>query len=61
MTFIEALPAFTIKNWSMILMLLLDGLSVRRLPAVGVHLTKNISLLRKVISALRMLLVSLIA
>ncbi|CAM6084069.1 unnamed protein product [Calypogeia fissa] len=47
MTFVEALPAFSIKHWSMILLLLLDGLSVQRVPSIGAQLTNNMALLRK--------------
>ena len=41
MSFVGALPPLGTKQWRMVVMLLLDGLSVIRLPWLGAHLLNN--------------------
>lgn len=50
MSFVEALPPLSTKQWRMLVIVLLDALSVQRLPRLGVHLMNNRSVLRKVSS-----------
>uniref|UniRef100_A0A7I4DW90 RNA polymerase II subunit B1 CTD phosphatase RPAP2 homolog n=1 Tax=Physcomitrium patens TaxID=3218 RepID=A0A7I4DW90_PHYPA len=51
MSFVEALPPLSTKQWRMLVIVLLDALSVQRLPRLGVHLMNNRSVLRKVLDS----------
>ncbi|XVE59003.1 hypothetical protein DITRI_Ditri05aG0009300 [Diplodiscus trichospermus] len=49
MTFMEALPAFRMKQWQVIVLLFIDALSVSRIPALTPHMTNGRMLLHKVL------------
>ncbi|PPS02748.1 hypothetical protein GOBAR_AA17907 [Gossypium barbadense] len=49
MSFVEALPAFRMKQWQVIVLLLIDALSVCRIPALTPHMTNGRMLLHKVL------------
>ncbi|KAK8564655.1 hypothetical protein V6N13_019842 [Hibiscus sabdariffa] len=49
MSFVEALPAFRMKQWQVIVLLFIDALSVCRIPALTSHLTNGRTLLHKVL------------
>lgn len=49
MRFVEALPPFGTKQWRMLVILLLDALSIHRLPRLGVHFSNNRTMLRQVL------------
>ncbi|XWS53355.1 hypothetical protein CRYUN_Cryun11dG0150200 [Craigia yunnanensis] len=49
MSFMEALPAFRMKQWQVIVLLLIDALSVCRIPALTPHMTNGRVLLHKVL------------
>ncbi|XVF20338.1 hypothetical protein REPUB_Repub11eG0189600 [Reevesia pubescens] len=48
MTFMEALPAFRMKQWQVIVLLFIDALSVSRIPALTAHMTNGRMLLHRV-------------
>lgn len=48
MSFVEALPAFRVKQWQVISLLFIDALSVCRIPTLTPHMTNRTMLLRKV-------------
>ncbi|KAM1549215.1 hypothetical protein ACFX1Z_010303 [Malus domestica] len=47
MTFVDALPAFRMKQWKVVVLLLLEGLSVCRIPALGPHMPDRRTLFHK--------------
>ncbi|XP_068341042.1 putative RNA polymerase II subunit B1 CTD phosphatase RPAP2 homolog [Pyrus communis] len=49
MTFVDALPAFRMKQWKVVVLLLLEGLSVCRIPALGPHMPDRRTLFDKVL------------
>ncbi|XWS74371.1 hypothetical protein CRYUN_Cryun02cG0209600 [Craigia yunnanensis] len=49
MSFMEALPAFRMKLWLVIVLLFIDALSVSRIPALTPHMTNGRMLLPKVL------------
>lgn len=49
MTFVDALPAFRMKQWQVIVLLFIEALSVCRIPALTPHMTNRRMLLQKVI------------
>ncbi|KAE8732791.1 F2P16.20-like protein isoform 2 [Hibiscus syriacus] len=49
MSFVEALPAFRMKQWQVIVLLFIDALSVCRIPALTPHMTNGRMLLHKVL------------
>ncbi|XP_022754392.1 putative RNA polymerase II subunit B1 CTD phosphatase RPAP2 homolog isoform X2 [Durio zibethinus] len=49
MSFMEALPAFRMKQWQVIILLFVDALSVSRIPALTAHMTNGRTLLYKVL------------
>ncbi|GMI88900.1 hypothetical protein HRI_002559300 [Hibiscus trionum] len=49
MSFVEALPAFRMKQWQVIVLLFIDALSVCRIPALTSYLTNGRMLLHKVL------------
>ncbi|XVF46222.1 hypothetical protein PTKIN_Ptkin03bG0010000 [Pterospermum kingtungense] len=49
MTFMQALPAFRMKQWQVIVLLFIDALSVSRIPALTSHMTNGRMLLHKVL------------
>ncbi|EOY34547.1 F2P16.20-like protein isoform 3, partial [Theobroma cacao] len=48
-SFMEALPAFRMKQWQVIVLLFIDALSVCRIPALTPHMTNGRMLLHKVL------------
>lgn len=48
MSFIEALPAFRMKQWQVIALLFIEGLSVCRIPALTPRMTNRRVLIHKV-------------
>lgn len=48
MSFIDAIPAFRMKQWQVIVLLFLEGLSVCRIPALTPHMTNRRMLFHKV-------------
>lgn len=48
MSFVDALPAFRVKQWQVIALLFVDALSVCRIPALTPHMTNRTMLLLKV-------------
>jgi hypothetical protein len=50
MSFYEALPPFGVKQWRLVTLLLLDALSVQRLP--GIVLSNNRAIMRKVLQCI---------
>lgn len=48
MSFVEALPAFKLRQWQAIVLMFLDAFSVRRLPSLTQHLANIDVLLHKV-------------
>lgn len=48
MSFVDALPPLKMKQWSVITLLFVDALSVRRIPAVAPQVTGSRFLLQKV-------------
>ncbi|XP_058082036.1 putative RNA polymerase II subunit B1 CTD phosphatase RPAP2 homolog [Magnolia sinica] len=51
MSFVDALPPFKTKQWHVIVLLFIDALSVRRLPALPQHMASKRMLLHKVLDA----------
>ncbi|XP_044481714.1 putative RNA polymerase II subunit B1 CTD phosphatase RPAP2 homolog isoform X2 [Mangifera indica] len=49
MSFVDALPAFRVKQWQVIALLFVDALSVCRIPALTPHMTNRTMLLLKVL------------
>ncbi|XP_008246291.1 PREDICTED: putative RNA polymerase II subunit B1 CTD phosphatase RPAP2 homolog [Prunus mume] len=49
MSFIDAIPAFRMKQWQVIVLLFLEGLSVCRIPALTPHMTNRRMLFYKVL------------
>uniref|UniRef100_A0A803PVX3 RNA polymerase II subunit B1 CTD phosphatase RPAP2 homolog n=1 Tax=Cannabis sativa TaxID=3483 RepID=A0A803PVX3_CANSA len=49
MSFVDALPPFRIKQWQVIVLLLIEALSVFRLPALTPHMTNQRVLFHKVL------------
>ncbi|OMO82815.1 hypothetical protein CCACVL1_11738 [Corchorus capsularis] len=49
MSFMEALPAFRMKQWQVIVLLFIDALSVSRIPALTPYMTSGRTLLHKVL------------
>ncbi|GMI74830.1 hypothetical protein HRI_001152300 [Hibiscus trionum] len=49
MSFVEALPAFRMKQWQVIVLLFIDALSVCRIPALTPQMTNGRMLLHKVL------------
>jgi hypothetical protein len=50
MSFYEALPPFGVKQWRLVTLLLLDALSVQRLP--GIVLSNNRAIMRKLLQCI---------
>ncbi|XP_004302308.1 PREDICTED: putative RNA polymerase II subunit B1 CTD phosphatase RPAP2 homolog [Fragaria vesca subsp. vesca] len=53
MSFIEALPAFRMKQWQVIALLFIEGLSVCRMPALTPHMTNRRVLIQRVLDGAR--------
>ncbi|PRQ42476.1 putative protein-serine/threonine phosphatase [Rosa chinensis] len=53
MSFIEALPAFRMKQWQVIALLFIEGLSVCRIPALTSRMTNRRVLIQKVLDGAR--------
>ncbi|CAA7398542.1 unnamed protein product [Spirodela intermedia] len=51
MSFVDALPPFKMKQWSVITLLFVDALSVHRIPAVAPQVSGSRFLLQKILSA----------
>ncbi|KAG0624139.1 hypothetical protein M758_3G227100 [Ceratodon purpureus] len=49
LSFVEALPPFGTKQWRLLAILLLDSLSVKRVPRLGDYFSNNRSMMRKVL------------
>lgn len=52
MSLVESLPPFGSKQWRAVVVLLLDALSVQRLPLLRMHLLNSRTQLRKVLDSL---------
>lgn len=48
MSFVDALPAFRMKQWQVVVLLLIDALSVCRIPALISYMTDRRALFHKV-------------
>ncbi|XP_050382942.1 putative RNA polymerase II subunit B1 CTD phosphatase RPAP2 homolog [Argentina anserina] len=53
MSFIEAIPAFRMKQWQVIALLFIEGLSVCRIPALTPRMTNRRVLIQKVLDGAR--------
>ncbi|CAK9324503.1 unnamed protein product [Citrullus colocynthis] len=49
MTFLDALPAFRMKQWQVIVLLFIEALSVCRIPSLASHMSNSRSLYHKVL------------